>query len=72
MAPLRTAKKRRDTKAGHQHSAQPNDIAHKTAKYRDGSHAEPTKAELYEIARKRAIAGRSTMSKAELARAVAG
>jgi hypothetical protein len=66
-----TAKKRRDTKAGHQHSAQPDAIADKTAKYRDGHHAAPTKAELYEIARKRGIPGRSTMSKAQLERAVA-
>lgn len=68
-----TAAKRRDTKKGKQHSAQPDDIARKTAKYRDGgSDAEPTKAELYEIAKKRDIPGRSKMSKAQLERAIDG
>jgi hypothetical protein len=64
-----TAAKRRDTKRGKQFSAQPGDVAAKTAKYRGGK-GEPTKAELMERARKRNIAGRSTMSKAELAKAL--
>lgn len=65
-----TAAKRRDTKRGKQFSAQPGDVAAKTAKYRGGK-GEPTKAELMERARKRNIAGRSSMSKAELAKALA-
>ncbi len=42
-----TAKKRADTAKGRQHSAQPKDVARKTAKYRGGD-GEPTKAELME------------------------
>ena len=65
-----TAAKRRDTKRGKQFSAQPKDVAAKTAKYRGGK-GEPTKAELMERARKRQLPGRSTMTKAELAKALA-
>jgi hypothetical protein len=65
-----TAAKRRDTRAGKQFSAQPEDVARKAAKYRDGP-GEPTKAELMERARKHNIHGRSRMSKAELERALA-
>lgn len=65
-----TAKKRRDTKKGKQFSAQPDDVAHKTAKYRDGHAGESTKAELMAEARKRDIKGRSTMNKAQLADAL--
>lgn len=65
-----TAKKRRDTKKGKQFSAQPEDIAAKTAKYHDGGKGEATKAELMTQARKRDIPGRSKMSKAELAKAL--
>jgi hypothetical protein len=61
-----TAKKRVDTKKGHQHSAQPADVAEKTAPYRDHR----TKADLYAEAKKRNIAGRSTMTKEELAKAL--
>ena len=64
-----TAKKRHDSKQGRQFSAQPEDVAHKIASYRHGN-AEPTKAELMAEARKRDIRGRSTMNKAELARAL--
>lgn len=64
-----TAKKRRDTKKGKQHSAQPEDVARKTAPYRDGKR-EPTKADLMAEARKKGIKGRSTMNKAELAKAL--
>jgi hypothetical protein len=64
-----TAKKRRDTAKGKQHSAQPDDVAHKTAKYRGGK-GEPTKAELMEQARKRDLPGRSKMNKAELQKAL--
>jgi len=64
-----TAKKRRDTAKGEQFSAQPEDIADKTAKYRDGG-KEPIKAELMAEARKRDIAGRSKMNKAELQKAL--
>ncbi|WP_174279009.1 hypothetical protein [Sphingomonas bacterium] len=64
-----TAKKRADTKKGHQHSTQPADVAAKTAPFRkhDGPH---TKAELYEEAKKRDIPGRSKMNKAALEKAL--
>ena len=65
-----TAKKRRDTGKGKQHSAQPADVAHKTAPYREGG-GEPTKAALMTEARKREVPGRSKMNKAELQRALA-
>jgi hypothetical protein len=65
-----TAKKRRDTKTGKQFSAQPEDVAHKTARYRDGHTGESTKAELMAEARKRDIKGRSKMNKAQLADAL--
>ncbi|KHL24561.1 hypothetical protein PK98_11275 [Croceibacterium mercuriale] len=65
-----TAKKRRDTKQGKQFSAQPDDVAHKTARYRDGHAGESTKAELMAEARKRDIKGRSKMNKAQLADAL--
>ena len=61
-----TAKKRSDTKKGKQFSAQPDDVAAKTAHYRDGGKDGRTKAELMAEARKRDIAGRSKMTKAEL------
>jgi hypothetical protein len=62
-------KKRRDLERGRQHSRQPQRIAEKTARYRDGR-AEPTKSDLYEEARRRDLPGRSKMSKAELAQAL--
>ncbi len=65
-----SAKKRQDTREGKQFSPQPADVAAKTAKYRDGGGAPRSKAELYEIARKRNIPGRSRMSKAELEKAL--
>lgn len=63
-----TAKKRADTRKGKQFSAQPKDVASKSARYRDGG--APTKAALYEEARKRDVPGRSKMSKAELEKAL--
>ncbi|USI73140.1 hypothetical protein [Sphingomonas morindae] len=63
-----SAKKKADDAAGRQYSAQPEDIAKATAPYRDGT----SKADLYARARQRGIKGRSRMSKAELARALAG
>lgn len=57
-----TAAKRRDTHKGKQYSAQPEDIVKKTAPFRDHR----TKAELYEEAKRRAVAGRSSMTRAEL------
>ena len=66
-------KKRRDLQRGRQHSRQPRRIAEKTARYRDGGtgeRREPTKADLYEEARRRDLPGRSRMSKAELAHAL--
>lgn len=62
-----TGKKRADTKAGKQHSAQPSDVADKTRPHRDHR----TKAQLYAEAKRQDIAGRSTMSKPELERALA-
>ena len=64
-----TDKKRRDTGKGRQFSGQPEDVRRKTARHRDGG--EPSKAELYEEAKRRDIPGRSKMSKAELAEALA-
>jgi hypothetical protein len=62
-----TAKKRADAAMGKQFSDQPSDLAAKTRKYRDHR----TKAELYEQAKKRDIAGRSNMTKDQLAAALA-
>jgi hypothetical protein len=66
-----TAKKRADAKAGHQHSAQPKDVAQKTAPYRHEHGRQSTKAELMAEARRRNVPGRSKMDKAALAKAVA-
>ena len=67
-----TAKKRADTKKGRQFSAQPEDVARKTAPFRHGGHgAAGTKAALYAEAKKRGVPGRSTMSKAQLEKALA-
>ncbi|WP_349368040.1 hypothetical protein [Salinarimonas sp.] len=69
-----TKKKRADTKKGKQFSGQPKDVAKKTARHRDtgrsSGKSEPTKAELYEKAKKQDIPGRSKMSKQELMKAV--
>ena len=62
-----TAKKRADSRRGKQHSAQPTDVADKTRPFRDHR----TKKELYEAAKKHDIAGRSRMSKDQLASALA-
>ncbi len=64
-----TAKKKRDTAKGKQHSAQPADVAKKTARHRDGGDGQ-TKAALMAEARKRDLPGRSKMKKAELRRAL--
>ncbi len=61
-----TAKKRADLKKGRQHSAQPRDIAEKTAAHRDHR----TKADLYAEAKKRDIPNRSKMTKAQLQHAL--
>ena len=65
-----SAKKRADTTKGKQYSAQPEDIGEKTAEHRDMGKADKTKAELYEEAKAKDLAGRSTMSKAQLAKAL--
>lgn len=62
-----TAKKRADTRKGQQFSAQPADVAAKTRAHRDHR----TKAALYAQAKARNIPGRSRMSKADLAKALA-
>ena len=61
-----TAKKRADSAEGKQFSAQPKDVAAKTASYR-GSH---TKADLMKQAATKGIKGRSRMTKAELEQAL--
>ena len=66
-----TAKKRADTRKGEQYSAQPKDVAEKTAPYRHKDMAaDATKADLYAEAKRRDIPGRSKMSKAELREAL--
>ena len=69
-----SAKKRADTKAGKQFSAQPEKIARKTAQDRDGGHggdlAALSRTELLARARKAGITGRSRMRKAELVKAL--
>ena len=67
-----TAKKRADTRKGRQFSAQPEDVAKKTAHDRDSGHADAdaSKAALYAEAKRRDLPGRSKMSKAELERAL--
>lgn len=62
-----TAKKRADAREGKQHSAQPRDVAAKAATARRTTE---TKVALMEQARSRRIAGRSRMSKAQLAAAL--
>jgi Family of unknown function (DUF5872) len=66
--------KRRDLQRGRQHSRQPLRIAEKTARHRHGrtgdKDREPTKAELYEEARRRDLPGRSKMRKADLGQAL--
>ncbi len=67
-----TAKKRADTKAGRQFSAQPKEIAEKTAQDRDGGGdlAGLNRTELLARAKKAGIPGRSRMRKAELVKAL--
>ena len=60
-------KKRKDTAAGKQHSAQPRDVAAKAA---DSRLAELPKAELMKRAAKHGVAGRSRMTKDELVSAL--
>ncbi len=62
-----SAKKRDDTAAGHQFSAQPADVAAKTA---DARLATLPRTELLKQAAKRGIAGRSRMKKDELVQAL--
>ena len=59
-----TAKKRADSAKGQQFSAQPQDVARKTAA------ARTTKAELMERAAKKGIPGRSRMTKDQLQKAL--
>lgn len=73
-----TAKKRADSRKGRQFSAQPADIARKTAEDRESGHAKaprrsegPTKAALMAKARAKNVPGRSRMTKGELEKAVA-
>jgi hypothetical protein len=66
-----TAKKRSDTAKGKQFSAQPADVAAKTARDRETGHG-ATRAELLQRAADRGITGRSKMNKAELEKALHG
>jgi hypothetical protein len=63
-----SAKKRADTRKGRQYSAQLDDVAEKTASASDHR----TREALYTEARRRGIAGRSKMNKAQLRTALAG
>ncbi len=65
-----TAKKRADTKKGQQHSAQPADVARKTAAARDGGLGAMTRAALLDKARAAGVAGRTRMRKSELVAAL--
>jgi hypothetical protein len=70
-----TAKKRADTKKGKQFSAQPKDVAEKTAHDRETGHAkngkgERSKADLYAEAKRRDLPDRSKMTKVELEKAL--
>jgi hypothetical protein len=69
-----TRKKREDTSDGKQFSAQPREIAAKTARYRDASSTEPrlppSKADLMRQAKMLEIDGRSRMNKDELVKAI--
>jgi hypothetical protein len=60
--------KRRDRAKGRQFSAQPRDVAQKTARHRHP--AEPSKAALMAEAKRRDVPGRSRMDKAALLRAL--
>ena len=62
-----TAKKRADTREGKQFSAQPGDVAAKAAAARRSGN---TKAAFMAQAKQRGIAGRSRMTKAQLAQAL--
>jgi hypothetical protein len=64
-----TAKKRKDTALGKQFSAQPPDVATKTAANRAPA-ATATRAALLKEAASKGIAGRSRMTKAELQKAL--
>ena len=66
-----TEKKRRDSRKGLQHSAQPKDVAEKTAaaRHHDG---DESKAELYRRAKAKDVPGRSKMTKAQLKAALEG
>lgn len=63
-----TKKKRADTRKGKQFSAQPTDVAEKTAHYHqpEQESGSDTKAALYAKAKERDIPGRSKMTKAQL------
>ncbi len=67
-----TAKKRADTRKGKQFSAQPKDVAQKTAHDRETGHVGTggSKAALYAQAKKRDLPGRSKMTKAQLQKAL--
>ena len=65
-----TKKKRADTRKGKQFSAQPKDVAEKAAKHRHPADGHRSKADLYAEAKKRSVPGRSTMTKAQLEKAL--
>lgn len=65
-----TRKKRADSRAGHQHSSQPADVAKKTANHRTPALSGLTKAQLMKRAVSKNIRGRSRMKKDELVAAL--
>ena len=71
-----TAKKRADTAKGKQFSAQPGDVAQKTAPHRATGHAAggngASRADLLAQAARKGIKGRSRMNKAALEQALRG
>lgn len=65
-----TRKKRADGRAGRQHSAQPADVAEKTAHHRTPALSGLTKAELLKRATTQQVRGRSRMTKPQLVAAL--
>ncbi len=65
-----TEKKRADSRRGHQHSKQPDDVARKTSRERESALSGLNKPELMRRAAQQGIRGRSRMKKDELVAAL--